>query len=279
MLIMTPNSRRMGARWQAWAFCVLLGVTGTALASNWESSVTAGPPGPFPPPRSLVATYNFGWAGITAATTEVHFSKKSSNTFELDGTGHTIGFVRALWRMDVTHRAVADADKLRPIEMEQSETIRGKTVVTKLAFNSTGVTRVRNETKRGAAKLSTKRFNFSNLFDLHTALLYMRSQNLREGSVQRMVVFPAASSYLATITVTGREKISIPAGTFNAIKCDLQLKKVGKNGELEPHKKFRRGTIWLSDDADRMLLRIYAQIFVGTVFAELQSVRFESAKK
>jgi hypothetical protein len=44
---------------------------------------------------------------------------------------------------------------------------------------------------------------------------------------------------------------------------------------LEPHKKFRRATIWVSDDAERLILRIDAQISVGTVFAELQSVRFD----
>jgi hypothetical protein len=59
----------------------------------------------------------------------------------------------------------------------------------------------------------------------------------------------------------------------------LQLNKIGKNLELEPHRKFRRATIWLSDDADRIILRIEAQIFVGTVFAELQSVRFENAAR
>jgi hypothetical protein len=168
---------------------------------------------------------------------------------------------------------------LRPIEMEQTENVRSKKIATRLVFNSAGVTRTRTETKRGVTKPSTKQFNFPNLFDLHTALLYMRSQTLRERTVHRIVVYPANSAYLATITVSGREKISVPAGTFNAIKCDLQLSKIGKKGELEPHRKFRRGSIWISDDADRLLLRIEAQIFVGTVFAELHSVRFDSAKK
>lgn len=272
------NSGRMGARWlHAWAIYFLLAAA--ASASSWETSVTAGPPGPFPPPRSLVATYHFGWAGITAATAEAHFMRTTPDRFELDGTGRTSGFVRALWKMDVTHRAVADAERLRPIEMEQTEIVRSKKIVTKLAFNAAGVTRTRIETKRGVTTPGTKQFNLTNLFDLHTALLYIRSQSLRNGTVHRIAVFPGASPYLATITVTGREKISIPAGSFNAIKLDLQLNKIGKKGELEPHRKFKRGTIWISDDPDRMLLRIYAQIFVGTVFAELQSVKFDTAKK
>jgi hypothetical protein len=271
--VSTAARQRLGI----WVFFV---IASSALAADWQTSVTAGPPGPFPSPRSLVATYHFGWGAISAATAEAHFTRKSSDRFELDGTARSIGLVRALWKMDVTHHAVADANKLRPIEMEQTETFRSKKIVTKLAFTSSGVTRTRSETKRGAAVApTTKQLNLPNVFDLHSALLYIRSQNLRNYSVQRIAVFPAASPYLATITVTGREKISVAAGSFNAIKCDLQLNKIGKKGELEPHKKFRRGTIWISDDNDRILLRIEAQIFVGTVFAELQSVRFEGANK
>ncbi|MFL6546743.1 MAG: DUF3108 domain-containing protein, partial [Candidatus Udaeobacter sp.] len=113
-------------------------------------------------------------------------------------------------------------------------------------------------------------------FELHSAALYLRSQPLKDHSVYRVVVFPATSAYLATITVVGRERISVRAGTYNAIKLDLQLKRINKHLELEPHRKFRRGTIWVSDDAERLLLRIEAQVFVGTVFAELQSVHFDS---
>jgi hypothetical protein len=259
---------------------ILLLCASSALAGDWQSSVTAGPPGSFPPPRSLVASYHFGWSGITGGTGEVRFSRKSANRFQFDGAGRTIGFVRALWKLDVTQRAIADAEKLRPTEMEQTEIYRSKKIVTKLTFTSAGVTRMRSETKRGTAVApTTKQFNQPNLFDLHSALLYLRSQSLRERSVHRIAVFPATSAYLATITVTGREKVSVAAGTFNAIKCDLQLNKIGKNGALEPHKKFRRGTIWISDDSDRIVLRIEAQIFVGTVFADLQSVRYESARR
>jgi hypothetical protein len=111
---------------------------------------------------------------------------------------------------------------------------------------------------------------------LHSAALYLRSQPLKPGKVYRLAVYPAANAYLATIKVTGQDKISVHAGTYNAIRLDLQLKRIGKHLELEPHKKFRRATIWVSDDAERLILRIEAQIFVGKVFAELQSVRFDN---
>ena len=107
-------------------------------------------------------------------------------------------------------------------------------------------------------------------------MLYLRSEPLKEGSTYRVVVYPTTSAYLATITVTGREKINVRAGSYNAIKMDLQLSKIGNNFELQPHRKFRKATIWISDDPDRIILRVEAQIFVGTIFAELQAVKFET---
>ena len=71
-----------------------------------------------------------------------------------------------------------------------------------------------------------------------------------------------------------RQPAPFATGTYPAIQLDLQLNKIGKKRELGPHKKFRRASIWVSDDSDRLLLRVQASIFVGKVFAELQSVRF-----
>lgn len=261
------------------AIIIVFSLCGGLLAANWEATVSKDPPGNFPELRSLRASYRFGWSGLTAATGEVHFSKPSEDKFQFDGTGRTIGFVRALWKFDVSHRAVASSQTLHPIETQQTENYRSKKIVTDLTFTNGGVSRVRTEGERGGAAAKTRQFSFPNLFDLHSAALYVRSQPLKDRSVYRVVVYPATNPYLATLTVAGRDKISVRAGTYNAIKLDLQLKRINKRFELEPHKKFRRGTIWVSDDAERLLLRIEAQIFVGTVFAELQSVHFDNPKE
>jgi hypothetical protein len=253
------------------AFCC------SSLAENWQATLSKEQAGNFPELRPLHASYRFGWSGLTAATGDVHFTKPSENKFQLDGTGRTIGFVRALWKLDVNYQALASAETLRPIETEQTESYRSKKIVTHLTFTNNGVTRARTESK-GAAEAKTRQFNFPNLFDLFSAMLYLRSQPLKDRSVYRVVAYPATNAYLATVTVTGREKISVHAGSYNAIKLDLQLKRIGKHRELEPHRKFRHATIWVSDDAERLLLRIEAQVFVGTVFAELQSVRFDNPK-
>jgi Protein of unknown function (DUF3108) len=264
-----------GFRIATCAITILIAFWTGSLAADWQATLSKEPAGSFPELRPLRASYRFGWSGVTAATGEIHFTKPSDDRFQLDGTGRTTGFVRALWKLEVTQRAIANSKTLTPIETQQSESYRSKKIATHLTFTNSGVTRTRTEGQGSNAETKSKQFIFPNLFDLHSAALYLRSQPLKKGSVYRLAVYPATNAYLTTVTVIGREKISVRAGTYNAIKLDLQLKRIGKHFELEPHKKFRRATIWVSDDAERLILRIEAQIFVGTVFAELQSVHFD----
>ena len=261
------------------AITILLASWTGSFAADWQATLSKEPAGNFPELRPLRASYRFGWSGVTAATGEIHFTKPSDDRFQLEGTGRTTGFVRALWKLDVTQRAIANSHTLAPIETQQSESYRSKKIVTHLAFTNSGVTRARTEGQGDKAETKSKQFVFPNLFDLHSAALYLRSQPLKEGSVYRLAVYPATNAYVAIIKVIGRGKISVRTGTYNAIKLDLQLKRIGKHFELEPHKKFRRATIWVSDDAERLVLRIDAQVFVGTVFAELQSVHFDNPKQ
>ncbi|MEP6603167.1 MAG: DUF3108 domain-containing protein [Spartobacteria bacterium] len=257
-------------------FCLC---AGSVAAADWQASLTKDPPGQFPELRSLRAKYNFGWSGFTAAVGDVHFAKVAEDRFQFEGNGHTTGLARALWKFDVDHRSLADANTLRPVETTQTETAGKKKQLTHLVFSNAGVARSRSDNPGRPNPNKPKQFNLPSLFDLQSAMLYLRSQPLKDHSTYRIVVYPTTAAYLATITVSGREKISVHAGNYNAIQLDLRLNKVGKNLELEPHKKFKQATLWVSDDNDRLIIRAEAQIFVGSVFAELQSLQFDPAKR
>jgi len=257
---------------------VLVALAGTlSAAPAWEASLTRDPPGNFPEPKPVRTTYHFGWAGITAGKGDMQFSKLPGRRFQLEASGGTTGFARALWKLDATYRGLVNADTLRPTETRQVEAYRRKKITTELNFTDTGVTRTRTEAPESKDD-KPKPFNFPGLFDLHGAMLYLRSQPLNDHAVYRIVVYPATSAYVATVTVLGREHLAVHAGSYNTIKFDVQLKRVGKGLELGPHRKFRRATVWVSDDENRIPLRIEAQIFVGTVFAELYAVHFDQDK-
>jgi hypothetical protein len=218
------------------------------------------------------ARYGFGWSGFPGATADIRY-KSGGDRLQLDVSARTIGLVRALWKFDATHTSIVEASSLRPVTVRQLENDRGERRVTELSFSPQGV--VSKVTATPGEGTKVRKYDFPRLFDLQSAVLYLRSQPMQERNVQRIVVYSATAPYLATVTVLGRERITVPAGKFNAIKFDLQLNRI-KDGQLQPHRKFRRATAWLSDDADRLVLKIEAQVFVGAVFAELQSVEFEN---
>jgi Protein of unknown function (DUF3108) len=243
-------------------------------ATDWISTLTHDPRGNFPDLRPGHATYVYAWSGITAGTSDVSFRHGEQQTFILEGKGRTVGLARVLWRFDLSYRSVANAETLRPLEAHQIETARGKRIETNLKFSNDGVNSRRFEASH--ATPTVKDFAWENLYDLQSVFLYLRSQPLRDHNVYRVVVYPANSAYLATLTVLGRERLRVRSGNYNAIKMDLKLQRVNKKNDLEAHRKFKRATIWLSDDNDRVLLRIESQIFVGTVTAELQSIHFDN---
>jgi Protein of unknown function (DUF3108) len=256
------------------AVLLLMGRTSHAAAS-WESTVTSSSPPTFPNPRPIQARYGFGWSGFPCATAEIRLIKPGSERLQLDLTARTTGLARTLWKFDATGTSSVDSESLRPLSVRQVENDRGTRVVTDLSFSPAGVVSKVTETPGTGTKV--RRYDFPRLFDLQSALLYLRSQALQERNVQRIVVYSATAPYLATVTVLGRERVNVPAGTYNAIKFDLQLNRI-KDGQLQPHRKFRRATAWLSDDADRLLLKIEAQVFVGSVVCELHSVEFTAPK-
>jgi len=88
-------------------------------------------------------------------------------------------------------------------------------------------------------------------------------------------VWASNAPYLAMIKVVGRDKITVGGKKQNAIKLDLTLKRIDKKMQLKDHKMFKSGRGWLSDDDKRVPLRIEADIFIGYVFAELESMQLE----
>jgi hypothetical protein len=256
------------------AWLVFVPALAFSAPTDWRQNLSPAVPGAFPLPRALKAHYEFGWSKLHAGQADAIFSKPGRNTVLLQVNGGTTGLVRDLWRLDATHRSVGRASTLHPLRTIQIEVYSNKTTTTRLDFDENSVVSIKRTRPPNDSQSEKKTFIFPNIYDLHTALLAIRSQRLQTGDVFNLVVFPANAPYLATVRVVGREKIRVHAGKYSAVKFDLRLQKINTTLGLEPHRLFKRGTAWISDDADRILLRAEAEIFVGSVWAELQRVQF-----
>jgi hypothetical protein len=251
-------------------------LTLTASGADWQKSLTPYQPGAFAPMRPVQARYTFGWSALTAAQANFQLTRPSADLYRMTVQTKTTGAVRPLWRMDAEHTSTTRASGFLPVLMVQKEVYRKETRNTRLEFTAEAVARtLENIETGGKREKKTKVFKFPNLLDLHSALHYIRSQPLRTGDVQKLVVYPTSSPYLAQVRVLGRERLKVAGKDYRAIKSDLKLWRIDDDDlELKPHTKFKRATAWISDDSDRLLLRVEAEIFVGSVWAELEKVEF-----
>jgi hypothetical protein len=244
-----------------------------ALAADWRDELKPLTPGTFPLPRPQTATYRFGWGAISAAEAAIDFSQHENGELELKVTAKTIGSVRTLWQMDAQHIARCVGTTLQPISFQQKETYRRSVKTTKAEFSPKEVVRVL-ATEPPEGKPKPKKFKFPNLTDLHTALLLVRSQPLNVGDQYSLVVYPDRDAYLARVDVIAHESIKVAGKSHKAVKLQLSLQQVTKKRKLEPHPRFKNAHAWVSDDKDRLLLKIESEVIVGSVWMELQSVKF-----
>ena len=255
------------------AFAIVLACwTIAARGEDWQTKLTPPVLGAAPPMRLLHATYRFGWSKFDAASADFDYTRTKEGPLKLEVKTRTDGFVRKLWAMDATHTALFEPTTLRPIGAVQTEVYKKETLTTKLDFDPEGVSRLRESNPPDKNPPKTKRFLFPGVFDLYGALLFVRSQPLQKDETVRLVVYPATDPYLAEVKVAGREKITVGKKSYDAVKLDIKLRRITKKMELEKHAKFKKATAWMSDDRERLLLKIQAEVSVGSVWTEMESV-------
>lgn len=253
------------------ALVALLAATGTSMA--WQETLTPKAAGRFPPLRPVKAKYKFGWAAVPAGRAEVSFTRKDK-LFQLRAVGGSTGLARKLWRMDADATSTVLPGTLQTVKLVQMEQYSDEKRTTTVTFGPEGVARSRVQIPPEKKPGKIKRFKFAPVRDLHGALLFVRSLPLRGGDVVRFVVYPNASPYLAEVSVLAREKVNAAGRSWPAIKLGLKLQELNKELQLEPHKKFKSAAGWLSDDQDRLLLKVESEVMVGKVWMELEQAEW-----
>lgn len=247
----------------------------TAFGGTWRDQLSPPQPGPFPPPRPLHISYKFGWGYIPAGAAQAEISPTDAGLLRVFAKGGTTGAVRPLWRLDAEGTSLCRLATLRPVSATQREVYSRETVEATLEFDADGVTRTRQ--KKPGEDARTKRIAVRDLFSTPAAFLWVRSQRLQAGDTYRCVVYPNTSVYLAETKVVGREKCEVAKKSYDAIKLSLRVRVLNRKQEMEPHKKFKEALAWFSDDSDRILLKMTAQVFVGSVWMEMDKVEFPRA--
>ncbi|MBE2205852.1 MAG: DUF3108 domain-containing protein [Chthoniobacterales bacterium] len=237
--------------------------------------MTSNVAGPFPLVRPFEAEFRIGWSDLEAAKARMRVSFQGE-TIRLNGSGGTNGLARLLWQLDATLEAKTSKPDFKTIYSLQVEKYANRSITTQIVDRPDGIWRLRENAPQGENAARWKRIKIAPLRDLFSGMLFVRSQEFTPGKTISTIIFPGDSPFLVELKCLGTEKIPIAGTPRDAHKLDVRLHRINlKKGEtLEPHGKFRSGTVWLSNDADRIPLRAEVDIFIGYVFAELESINF-----
>ena len=263
--------------------CILLVFIASAFVSisclhaGWQDRLTPDVAGPFPMLRPFEAEFRIGWSDIEAARARMSVSYQGGNIL-LAGSGGTNGLARMLWQLDATLDATTSKPDFKTIYSIQAENYANRSITTQIVARPDGIWRLRENLPQGENAARWKKIKISPLRDLFSGMLYIRSQNLAPGETVSTIIFPGDSPFLVDLKCLGTDKIPIAGSQRDALKLDIRIQRINlkKGDALEPHGKFQNGTVWLSNDADRIPLRAEVNIFIGYVFAELESINFKT---
>ncbi|MEO6725282.1 MAG: DUF3108 domain-containing protein [Blastocatellia bacterium] len=106
------------------------------------------------------------------------------------------------------------------------------------------------------------------MFDLVSALYFLRLQKLKEGQLVRFPVNDDGVNYWFDIVVGKHEKLNTDCGNIKTIKVEPKLfgpgKVISRPGEM---------TMWLTDDNKHIPLKLIAKTTSGTVNAKLTNFK------
>jgi hypothetical protein len=249
------------------AFC-LIPLLLRADEPAWKSTLSDPALGPYPKLAPCRLEYRASWKGlIDAATMQMEFGNPANakpGIFVVTSSSQSLGAAAALFPYKHWFWSELDATTLKPKLFHSVEELEDKRVNHSLDYNPTGVhcSQTTKVTKTGAEYTNTKDFAFAPVFDIFSAMLFIRSQELTDDSRYIFVIQPGETPYLANVRVVGRE---VHEGK-NSIRLSVGMQKIStKTMGLKPYKKMKNASLWLSDDEDRVPLEIRVAAYVGDV--------------
>jgi hypothetical protein len=149
--------------------------------------------------------------------------------------------------------------------VEQGDT---KTTATaRFTGSRADVTYVRSDEKAPR----TIKLDFGNItvHDSHTAMAALRGWRATTGTTRTVYIVGGRRLWRVDVTYAGSDTIASPIGNRRAIRFTGQAFRTNKELGPESGKPTRTFSVWLSDDADRVPLKVAASTELGEIVMDL----------
>ncbi len=255
---------------------VMVGVIAADPAWRGELTTAAAPAAVRAMPPSVL-DFKVSWKGLLdAGRLRIEFAPEDADKpgmLVVRSHAASTGAASALFPYTSHFWSEMHPATLRPGFFHAVETDRREKIDTTLQYRPRQVEFI--ETSEDLKDRKTVRehgvFRFEPVYDIFSAMLFVRGQKLAPGDRVTLVVQPFKTPYLVRVRVAARERhMGRPA-----LRLAVAMRKIDRDTlELRPYRKLRReATLWLSDDADRVPLELRAAVFIGDVRAVLTDFR------
>ncbi len=184
------------------------------------------------------------------------------------GTGKSTGLLSLFFKVEDYYETYIDKNEVKPYRFIRKINEGGHTKDIEINFDYT-----QNEALVFNKKYNTKKkFPIkSNVQDMMSSFYYLRNNikttSLKKGDEQYVTMFFDNENYLFKLKFLGREVIKTKMGKIACLKFRpyVQADRIFKEEESM--------TVWVSDDDNRMPVRIKADILVGSIKADLDAFK------
>ncbi len=230
---------------------------------------------PFKPGEKL--TYQFGWNGIPSASGTAKVTKRNwqgKDYYLLEIATKTNPLVELLWKMHDHGWSLVDDRTLLPSRHEfyrQENEHRTKHVV---LFDRVGDVALCVREKLDKNKTDKIKLSSQFGFDPISLSYFLRGFHWKVGDVRKIELIEDNDKYLFTMKAVDKERISVAAGTFDAIKMEPTIKKLTGH-KRQGGEKIKTAHIWVTDDERHIPIKLKSKVFIGHVYGDLVKLENE----
>lgn len=214
--------------------------------------------------------YKMSYSGfLRAGTAILEVDEKTHNgkqVFYTKGTGWTSGMIKWFFEVDDLYESYFDKDEIKPYLFKRKINEGGYKKHRITSFNYQNNTAyVQDFTEQKDTIVS-----FKNVQDMLSSFYYLRNKdvrNLKPGDEIKIDMFFDSEVYPFKLRFLGRETIRTKFGKVKSLifRPYVQSGRVFKEEESI--------TIWISDDTNKVPLKLKASLRVGSLNAELEAYK------
>ncbi|MCI2229886.1 DUF3108 domain-containing protein [Polaribacter sp. MSW13] len=214
--------------------------------------------------------YKMSYSGFLRAGTAILEVKErgfnGKRVFHTKGSGWTSGMIKWFFKVDDVYESFFDKDTIKPYQFRRK--------IDEGGYKKHRITSFNYKTKKAYVQDFIKQKDtsvaFVNVQDMLSSFYYLRNQNLdtlKEGEEISIDMFMDSQIYPFKLRFLGREVLRTKFGQVNS----LIFRPLVQSGRV--FKAQESVTIWITDDENKIPIKMKASLSVGSLRAELEAYK------